>query len=173
MLGAEFSNNSAREIARLAEKIRMIYLAADHRGFKLKEDLKKHLVDGGYDVEDVGSFVYDKDDDYVDFATIASEKIMNDPVRHRGVFVCGSGHGMDIVANKYKGLFAARCGDIECAIQSREHGNSNVLTLGANTIDVDTAKKIVDVWLKAGFSEEERHVRRLQKIKKIEEKNFK
>ncbi|MBI2640146.1 MAG: RpiB/LacA/LacB family sugar-phosphate isomerase [Candidatus Sungbacteria bacterium] len=150
-----------------------IYLAADHRGLQLKEGLKEYLIDKGYAMEDVGAFSYDKDDDYVDFARIASEKIVNEPDEHRGIFVCGSGYGMDIVANKHRGLFAARCGDIECAVQSREHGNSNVLTLGADTVDVDAAKKIVEIWLKTPFSGEERHMRRLEKIREIEEKNFK
>jgi ribose 5-phosphate isomerase B len=151
----------------------MIYLAADHRGFELKENLKKYLLEKGYAIEDVGAFVYDKDDDYVDFARIASEKIAVNPREHKGIFVCGSGHGMDVVANKHRGILAAKCSDVECAIQSREHGNSNVLSLGADYTTFEEAKEIVDVWLKTSFSGEERHSRRLNKIKEIEERNFK
>ena len=169
MLGAQFYSYSLT----LINKIGMIYLAADHRGFALKEELKNYLIASGYAVEDVGAFGYDKNDDYVDFAEMASEKIMADVSTNRGIFVCGSGHGMDIVANKHKGLLAARCGSIECAVQSREHGNSNVLTLGADMLDAEQAKKIVEIWLKTPFSREERHARRLKKIREIEEKNFK
>lgn len=153
--------------------ITMLYLAADHRGFTLKEELKKYLQGQGYEVEDVGAFAYDKDDDYVDFARIASEKIAQNPAEHKGIFICGSGNGMDIVANKFRGLHAAKCSDAECVVQSREHGNANVLTLGADMLDSERAKEIVRVWLQTPFSGEERHVRRLKKIAEIEERNFK
>ena len=151
----------------------MIYLAADHRGFELKEAIKKYLTEQGYEVEDVGAFAYDKDDDYVDFARAASEKIAENPAHHKGVFICGSGNGMDIVANKYRGLHAAKCSDVACAIQSREHGNTNVLTLGADMFSAEVAKEIVMAWLEAQFTGEERHARRLEKIEEIEEQNFK
>lgn len=150
----------------------MIYLAADHRGFNLKEELKKYLLEQKYEVEDVGAFEYNQNDDYVDFARLASEKIAADPSKNNGIFICGSGHGMDVVANKFKGVLASKCGDKECVVQSREHGNSNVLTLGADYLTLEQAKEIVDAWLKTPFTGEERHVRRLNKIQEIEEKNF-
>ena len=150
----------------------MLYLAADHRGFQLKEELKKHLVQKGYEIEDVGALAYEQSDDYVDFAITASEKIAQNPSAHKGIFICGSGHGMDIVANKYKGLHAALSGDVPSAIQSREHGNTNVLVLGADGLDLMRAKEIVDAWLVTPFSREERHVRRLKKIEEIEAQNF-
>lgn len=153
--------------------ISMIYLAADHRGFQLKEELKKYLNEQGHGVEDVGAFEYDKDDDYVDFARVASDKIIQNPTEHKGIFICGSGHGMDVVANKFKGLLASKCLDVECAIQAREHGNSNVLSLGADRLTFDQVKEIVNTWLKTPFTGEERHMRRLKKIDKIEERNFK
>lgn len=151
----------------------MIYLAADHRGFQLKEELKRYLIEDGFEVEDVGAFVYDKDDDYVDFARTASDKIAQNPLMDRGIFICGSGHGMDIVANKYKGLHAALCFDKESIIQSREHGNTNVLVLGADGLNLEKAKEMVLAWLTTDFTQEERHVRRLKKIEQIEENNFK
>ena len=110
----------------------MIYLAADHRGFELKEKLKTFLSEQGYEVEDVGAFTYDKDDDYVDFAAAAAEKIIQDPSVHRGIFICGSGIGMEVVADKYRGLHAALAATPEIAKQSREHGNTNVLVLAAD-----------------------------------------
>jgi len=151
----------------------MLYLAADHRGFQLKEALKKYLVERGFEVEDVGAFGYDKDDDYVDFARIASEKIIQNPNIHQGIFICGSGVGMEVVADKYKGLHAALGVDVSSAIQSREHGNTNVLVLGADYLTEDQVKEIVSAWLATPFSGEERHVRRLKKIEEIEQENFK
>lgn len=150
----------------------MIYFAADHRGFKLKEELKKHLIERGYEVEDVGAFTYDRSDDYVDFAIAASEKIAQSPREHKGIFICGTGHGMDIVANKFRGLHAALCADVPSAVQSREHGDTNVLVLGADGLDSMRAEEIVDAWLATPFTGEDRHVRRLRKIEEIEKKNF-
>lgn len=151
----------------------MIYLAADHRGFALKEELKKYLQNQGRDVEDAGAFSYDKTDDYVDFAGRAAERIAENPDERRGIFICGSGHGMGLAANKHKGIRANLCWNAALAKQSREHDNSNVLVLAADWTDTETAKKIVDTWLAAEFSREERHKRRLNKIQEIEEKNFK
>lgn len=151
----------------------MIYLAADHRGFALKEALKQFLREQGQEVEDVGALAYDKHDDYVDFARAASEKIAQNPSTHKGIFICGSGHGMDIVADKFRGLHAALCFNREVAVQSREHGNANVLVLAADWITVALAQEIAQAFLATPFSGEERHVRRLKKIKEIEEQNFK
>lgn len=150
----------------------MLYLAADHRGFQLKEELKKHLIEKGYEIEDMGAFGYDQTDDYVDFAIAAAEKIAQNPTAHKGIFICGSGHGMDIVANKYRGLHATLCSDTPSAIQSREHGNTNVLVLGADGLGSMRGKEIVDAWLATPFIGEERHRRRLKKITDIEEQNF-
>lgn len=150
-----------------------LVLAADHRGFQLKESLKRFLVSGGHEVEDAGDPAYNEHDDYVDFARIASEKIVADPERARGIFICGTGIGMDVVANKYRGLRAALVHDRETAVQSREHGDTNVLVLAADTLDEARAREIVTAFLDTSFSGEERHVRRLAKIREIEEKNFK
>lgn len=150
----------------------MIYLAADHRGFQLKEELRKFLADKGYSVEDVGAEALDLDDDYVDMARAACEKISVDPENQRGILICGSGHGVDMVANKYKGLRAALVFNKAVAVQSREHEDANVLVLAADWVKFNEAKEIVLAWLSAKFTGEERNVRRLGKIREIEEKNF-
>lgn len=150
----------------------MIYLAADHRGFKLKEELKKYLLEQGFEVEDIGAFEYRETDDYVDFAVAASEKIAKNSSLHKGIFICGSGHGMNTVAEKHKGLRAALCFNSQVAAQSREHEDTNVLVLASDWLEAPEAKDIVMVWLGKQFSGEERHVRRLKKIEEIEEKNF-
>ena len=150
----------------------MIYLAADHRGFKLKEELKKYLLEQGFETEDVGAFEYDKEDDYVDFAREASEKIAESPSLYKGIFVCGSGHGMDMVANKFKGIRAALVFNRGVAAQSREHEDANVLVLASDWLEETEAKDLVTVWLGKSFGGAERNIRRLNKIREIEEHNF-
>ena len=148
----------------------MLYLAADHRGFQLKESLKKMLAERRVAFEDCGAHEYNKDDDYTDFAIAAGEKIAANPNEHRGIFICGSGHGMDIVANKFRGIRAALCWNPVVAKQSREHEDANVLILPADWLDEQTASEILTVLLETPFSNEERHMRRLKNIKKIKEK---
>ena len=150
----------------------MIYLAADHRGFALKEQLKQMLINQKYPVEDMGAFRFDEADDYVDFARAALEKMADDPGVHRGIFICGSGHGMNIVADKYKEIRAAMGFNRYVAVQSRQHENANVLILAGDWIKEREARDIVFDWLSAEFTSEERHVRRLTKITEIEKKNF-
>lgn len=150
----------------------MIYLAADHRGFKLKEALKKFLGEQGIAVEDCGAFTYDPQDDYTDFAVVASAKIVETPSEHKGIFLCGSGHGVDIVANKFKGIRAALCWNMEVAKQSRAHDDANVLILPADWLDEEIAREIVLTWLNTPFSGEDRHSRRLAELKEIETEIF-
>ena len=150
----------------------MIYLAADHRGFALKEALKPFLANQGYEVKDFGALTLDIADDYPDFASAAVEALVLDP---EGVAIlsCGSGHGMDMLANKYKGIRSALAFNAHVAKQSREHENSNVLVLPSDWMKETEAKDIVKIWLAAEFTDDERHRRRLQKILEIEKINFK
>lgn len=150
----------------------MIYLAADHRGFQLKETLKQILERQGYPVTDMGAFQYDKTDDYVDFAKAALDKIADNPRLHKGILICGSGHGMDIVANKYKDMRAVIGFNRYVAVQSRQHENANVLVLAADWLKEEEAYSIVSDWLGAEFNAEDRHIRRLKKLEDIETKNF-
>lgn len=151
----------------------MIYLAADHRGFRLKEVLKRFLSQELHiPLVDVGAHEEDLYDDYVDFAESALEEIAKDPAGNKGIFICGSGHGMDIAANKYKGIRSALGFNADVSRQSREHENANVLVLASDWLKEDEAKKIVKVWLESEFSGVERHIRRIDKISAIEKKNF-
>lgn len=150
----------------------MIYLATDHRGFVLKEKLKNYLVETGCEIEDMGAFSYDKDDDYPDFAAAAAEKVSEDLETNRAILLCGSGHGADIVANKFRGVRAALCWNTAVAKQSREHDGANVLVLSADWLTEEQAREIVSAWLETGFSGEERHQRRIKKIEETETKNF-
>lgn len=150
-----------------------ILLAADHRGFELKERLKEILGARGFLLRDAGAAVYDPADDYVDFALSAATEIAKEPTNRRGIFICGSGVGMDVVANKFKGLRAVLAHDRRTAIQSREHGDANILVLAADGLALSRAEEIAVAWLETPFSGEERHARRLEKIREIEEQNFK
>lgn len=151
----------------------MIYLAADHRGFELKENIKKYLSDKGLKIEDVGAFDYDKNDDYPDFASLAAEKILANSAGDKAIIICGSGHGVDIVANKFKGVRAALCFNRQVAQQSREHEDTNILVLASDWLNFEEAKEITKAWLETPFTGEERNIRRLRKIKEIEERNLK
>lgn len=131
------------------------------------------MVEQGFEAEDLGAFEYDKNDDYPDFAAAVAVKVAENPSMYKGILLCGSGHGVDIVANKFKGIRAALCFNPQVAAQSREHDDANVLVLASDWLDPTEAKDIVTVWLGKSFSGEERHIRRLDKIREIEEKNFK
>jgi len=144
----------------------MIYLGADHAGFNLKEELKKYLEELGYEYEDLGNKVLELEDDYPDFALKIAEKVIE--TNEKGILICATGFGMAMAANKIKGIRAAVCWDDFTALQSREHNDANVLCLGSKIIDSETAKKIVRTWLETDFSNDERHVRRLEKIEKLE-----
>lgn len=149
-----------------------IVFAADHRGLAMKEALKAALAADGYALRDVGAHSLDLDDDYVDFSAAASAEVAQNSAVRRGIFICGSGIGMDMAANKHRGVRAALVADLATAVQSREHGDANVLVLAADALDTDRALEIARVWLQTPFSAEERHARRLKKIAEIEERNF-
>lgn len=142
----------------------MLYLGADHRGFQLKEEIKKFLAERKYQFEDKGNFVYDPNDDYTDFAKLVAEKVSEKTEENKGVLVCGSGVGVDIVANKFHGVRSALADDVATAKQAREHDNTNVLSLPADEVDFELAKKIITVWLETPFSKGEKYKRRISKI---------
>ncbi|MEX0933266.1 MAG: RpiB/LacA/LacB family sugar-phosphate isomerase [Candidatus Paceibacterota bacterium] len=148
-----------------------IYLATDHAGFKLKEEIKHSLLNDGHDVEDCGAFTYDESDDYPDFISVAAEAVSKDPDNAKAVILGGSGQGEAILANKFPhvraALFYGSHGEI--VTLSREHNDANILSIGARFVTAEEVRRIVKIWLHTDFSEEERHVRRLEKIRTIEE----
>jgi len=150
----------------------MIYIASDHRGLKLKEEIKKELKRIGEDFRDLGPFDFRASDDYPDFAKKVAQKISQDPKGNRGVLICGSSVGMLVVANKFRNVRAAPAINKEVVRMSKTHNNSNILCFGADFISKRKAKKLLNIWLQESFSGETRHKRRLRKIQKIEEENF-
>lgn len=142
----------------------MIYLGADHRGFKLKEEIKKFLAEKNYPLVDMGSFSYDPNDDYTDFAKLVAEKVSEKPQENKGILICGSGVGVDITANKFHGVRSALVDNTETAKQSREHDDTNVLSFPADEVDFELAKEIIAIWLETPFSNGEKYKRRISKI---------
>jgi len=135
-----------------------IFLGADHAGFKLKEEVKKYLEKEGFEVEDEGAHSHDKNDDYPDFIVPVAKKVVENP-RTKGIIFGASGQGEAIAANRISGARAALYygGSMEIVRLSRTHNNANILSLGARL-------EAVRLWLKTGFSGEERHTRRINKI---------
>lgn|SRR3989344_3340377 len=148
----------------------MIFLGADHRGFELKEKVKERLEHDGYALKDLGNFHYDKKDDYVDYALKVAEKVKNVPT-NKGILLCGSGAGVDMVANKVDGVRSALVQDEERAVQAREHEDANVISLPADILDEEEAYQIIKAFLTTEFSGEKRHERRLEKMERVEKKN--
>ena len=144
----------------------MLYLGADHAGFHLKEELKKYLGELGYEYEDLGNKELELLDDYPDFAVKVAKKVAE--TNQKGILICATGSGMCIAANKVKGIRASVVWDDFTALQSREHNDANILCLAGKVLDTETVKKIVRIWLETEFTGEERHVRRLEKIKEAE-----
>ena len=149
-----------------------IYLASDHAGFRLKEEVKKFLLENSCEVEDCGAFSYQADDDYPDFIGIAAKKVSEKPNEVVGVIFGKSGTGEEIVANKFKGVRAVLGFSEKNVELSKLHNNANILALGSDFVDLDLAKKLVDIFLKTPFSGDERHIRRLNKLVEIEQNNY-
>lgn len=149
-----------------------IAIAADHGGFELKESIKSFLDKSGIEYTDFGNLVYDKNDDYPDFTIKVAKAILNGEI-DRGIVICGSGIGASVVANKFRGIRAAICHDTYSAHQSVEHDNLNVLCLGGRIVGTALANEIVQAFLNAKYSNEERHNRRLEKLNLLERENFK
>jgi len=147
-----------------------IVIAADHGGFEMKQQLIAWLNENNVEVEDLGNTVYDSKDDYPVFASALAKKISNKEAS-KGILLCGSGVGACIAANKFKGVRASVCHDIYSAKQGVEHDDLNVLCLGARIIGIALAKELVWGFVNTSFSNEERHVRRLQKVLEFENNN--
>lgn len=148
----------------------MIYIGADHRGFELKEYLRNHLIREGLELVDVGASTYESGDDYVDYATLVAKGVLESD-KNWGIVICGSGVGVDIVANKFDGIRCALVMDVARSKQSREHEDVNMISLASDVINPEEALRVVKTFLETQFSNEERHKRRIAKIQEIEDSN--
>ena len=145
-----------------------VAIGSDHAGYELKECLEAYLVDLGHEVVDLGTHSADPVD-YPDYAEAVGKEIMGGGA-DRGLLICGSGIGVCVAANKMPGVRAGTCHDTYSAHQGVEHDDMNVLVVGARIIGISLAKEIVQAFLGARFSEEERHRRRLNKVIDIEKR---
>jgi len=146
-----------------------VAIGSDHAGFILKEGLKEYITKEKIKYKDFGSY----DENPIDYPEIGFKvaREVADGNYERGILICGTGIGMCIVANKVKDVRASLCEDLFSARYSREHNNTNILTMGAWKISLYLAKQIVRVWLGTSFGNEENHIRRIKKITQ-EEKYF-
>jgi len=145
-----------------------IAVGADHAGFLLKQDVVARLRQSGHDAIDLGTHS-EAPDDYPDIALAVAAAVVEQRAE-RAVLICGSGVGASVAANKVRGIRAAVCHDTYSAHQGVEHDDMNVLVLGSRVIGRELAHDLVMAFLGARFSGEERHVRRLTKVKAIEER---
>ena len=143
-----------------------VAIGADHAGFELKRDLAGYVAQRGHEVTDLGTHST-APVDYPDTAEAVATAVRNGQA-DRGILVCGSGAGVAVAASKFPGIRAAVCHDTYTARQAVEHDDVNVLCLGARVIGPDLARSLVETFLAATFSGEERHMRRLAKIVAIE-----
>ena len=145
-----------------------IGLASDHRGYKLKNQLIDYLEEEGYEIEDCGTF-NEESTDYPDYAFKLGESVANKDVDF-GVAICGSGIGISIACNKVKGIRCAKVDSIEDVIATRNDNDANIVAFGEK-MEISKAKEIVDTFIKTPTSTEEKHIRRINKIKSYEENN--
>jgi len=148
---------------------KVIPIASDHAGFRLKGEIIRCLQEAGYSPLDLGT---DSEEsvDYPDFGRLVAERISRGD-NLRGILICGSGIGISIVANKFRGVRAAPCCSVEAAKLSRQHNDSNILVLGERLTGKELALEILNTWLVTSFNGG-RHERRLKKISEIEDENF-
>jgi ribose 5-phosphate isomerase B len=164
-----------------------VYLATDHTGLSTKDKVYKMLLALGYDVQDCGAFDYNENDDYPDFIGKAAAEVSKDPVNHRGIVFGGSGQGEAIAANKFKGVRCAlfytpalpkeainiegdKSTDPYAILKlTREHNDANMLSIGFRFVGEEDILEGIKIWLQTPGATAERHLRRIQMIKQLEE----
>jgi ribose 5-phosphate isomerase B len=139
----------------------VVWVASDHGGFEAKSFASEHIRLLGYTVNDLGAYS-DESVDYPDFARLAAEKVLADS-RHCGVIFCGTGIGISIAANRFKGIRAALCTSVTHAEMARKHNNANIIAMGGRISSKEDIAKMLDLWFVTPF-EGGRHIRRIEKI---------
>lgn len=159
-----------------------IFIGTDHAGYGFKEKLVLFLRGQGYEVVDKGAYQYNEGDDYPDFVIPVAEEVSKDPNSSMGIVLGATGQGEAMVANKFPHVRAfAYYGESKCVVdddadiivRSREHNNSNVISLGARYLTEERVIEAVTLWLKTPFTSEKRHLRRLEKMDQIKIDNEK
>ena len=155
-----------------------IFIGTDHAGYVLKEKLVTYLKAQGHEVIDKGAYEYNEHDDYPDFVIPVAQEISRDPNNARGIILGATGQGEAIAANKFPNVRAVVYygksqsvvdDEANVIVRSRQHNNANILSLGARYLTDEEMMSAVDLWLKTPYSGDERHIRRLAKIDKVNE----
>lgn len=147
-----------------------IYLGTDHRGYELKEKIFKWLIQNDYLVEDLGAYEYDPKDDYTLYASKVASVVGKDN-NYRGILLCGSGVGVEVVANKFDGVRASIGKTPEQVRAGRKDDDMNILVIAADFTAFEEVKEMLLAFLKTKFSGEDRYIKRIEDIKKIEANN--
>ncbi|MGC8651195.1 MAG: RpiB/LacA/LacB family sugar-phosphate isomerase [Minisyncoccia bacterium] len=142
----------------------MLYLGADHRGYYLKEAIKKYLASRNIEFKDLGNLEYEKNDDYPDLAKKVAKAVQENPQKNRGILICGTGIGVSITANKFKNIRAGLCLSSWIAQKAREDDDINIVCLAADLTDENTAFHIVYTFLTTQFLNKTKYKRRIKKI---------
>ena len=140
----------------------MIAIGSDHGGYELKKEIIEYLKDNGFEYKDYGTYTPDSCD-YPVYAKKVAHAIL-DGECEKGILICGTGIGIGITANKFKGIRAALCHDCFSAQATREHNDANIVTMGARVVGPGLAIKIVDTFLHTEFSNDERHINRIRQM---------
>lgn len=146
----------------------MIYIGADHRGFERKNEIFKFLNSRGIEIKDCGAYSYDKSDDYNDPAVTVARSVRRDPSAC-GILICGSALGVTIQANRFKGVRAITATDEELIRLGREHNNANIICLSADFMTTEEMINLVKVFLTTKFSQEPRHIHRINRLDERED----
>ncbi len=154
-----------------------IFIGTDHAGYVLKEHLVTSLKGAGYEVIDKGAYEYDENDDYPDFVIPVAQEVSKNPDSVKGIILGGTGEGEAIAANKFPHVRAVVYyghanpvvdDESNIIVRSRQHNDSNILSLGARYFTEESVMEAVNLWLKTPYSGDERHIRRLAKIERIQ-----
>ena len=149
-----------------------IYIGADHRGFKLKEEIKKYFYEHGIEYEDLGAYELDPADDYPIYAERVSHKVwqgLKEAQDPKGILICGSGVGVDIVANKFEGIRSGLGMNVGQVKSARRDDDINILAIPSDFVDKEGAIQMAEAFLNTEFDNLERHARRINEIEEIEE----
>jgi len=147
----------------------MLFIAADHAGFPLKEELKKLLAKEGYEVIDLGNDELDLADDYPDFAQKVAQAVLQNPDQFLGIVICGSGIGVCMAANRNKGIYCGIGFDAEQVRHGRENDHINVLSIASDNFSQEQAQKMIDAFVTTQPIDKDKYIRRLKKIDAVDQ----
>ncbi len=150
-----------------------LFIAADHRGFELKNQLLEYFQEKGIRIEDLGNYQYDAQDDYPDFAQRVAQAVLQNLDNHLGIAICGSGCGVVIAVNRFPHIRAGLAMNEDQAKHIRENDHANVIALAADYISFEQATKIIDAFLSAQPKTDEKYLRRIKKIEEFQNPSLK